>query len=63
MESKQVWKRGDVKVNKITKEVIGQGEVTQYTVNQKQANAFGVQWTQLAYFETKREAVNYAKSV
>lgn len=61
VREKQVWKSGDVKVMRVDKSVMGQGEVTQYTVNVKQSNVFGVQWVQNSFFDTKRAAVNHAK--
>ena len=59
MQTETIHQADGVQVEKVEKEVAGKGEVTVYTINEEQANAFGVQWTQVAHFETEQEALDY----
>jgi len=44
------------KLEKVTKEVAGKGKSTVYTLSEKQSNAFGVQWTQIDFFDHEGDA-------
>lgn len=56
MKQNTIAETDSAKLNKVEKQVAGKGRVVVYTIEEKEANAFGVQWSQVDHFNHEGDA-------